>query len=407
MKKTILLIFLGLTYYASHAQSWVTKAMVPVSGIYGASGFSIGTKGYIVAGDANGNYSTTLWEYDKASNTWTTKASFPGATRIHAVAFSIGNKGYVGTGMGLVSGASLNDWWEYDQSTDTWTQKTNFMGTARRFAVGFEADGKGYVGTGWDASGLKDDFYEYDPVNNSWSAVANYPRICYSASAFTIGSKGYVCTGFDGNTLPFPNDFYEYDPALNQWTAKAPLPQTGNVAGSGRDMAFSFAIGSKGYIGTGNYVDMSFSGFPIYCQDFWEYDQPLDMWTQRASFPGGNRQWTIGFGLGDKGYAGTGECGLVYFSDFYQFPDDLTAMEELSASPEILIYSDAEEQAIQIRSARNETFTIEIYDALSHLMYNGSAKQFTSVRTSSWSTGIYFVKVSDESLNVTRKVLVY
>ena len=42
------------------------------------------------------------------------------------------------------------DFWEYDPAANAWTQKADFGGTARYCAVGFSIGSKGYIGTGWD-----------------------------------------------------------------------------------------------------------------------------------------------------------------------------------------------------------------------------------------------------------------
>lgn len=402
---TLVIISLQLNSIAQN--TWQAKASLPVSGIFGATSFSIGTKGYIVTGDENGTGSLKLWEWDQPTNTWTTKKNFPGASRIHAVGFSIGNKGYVGTGMGFATGGSLKDFWEYDQLTDTWTQRADFPGTARYFAVGFSASGKGYIGTGWDFSmALKNDFWEYDPASNTWMPKANFPLICYAASAFTIGNKGYVCTGFDGVTLPFSNDFYEFDPASNTWTAKASLPSSGGLAGSGRDMAFSFSIGNKGYIGAGNYVNPAVGFLPLYCQDFWEYDALSDTWTQRPNFPGGDRQWTIGFGIGNSGYAGTGEFTLNYFNDFWEYGPMPTQVEEIAVAPDFLIYANQAENNLAINFKKSGDRHIEAYNMLGEMIYRTrSNENSVHINTFSWSRGLYTIKASLLNIQVSKKIM--
>ena len=90
-------------------------------------------------------------------------------------------------------------------------------------------------------------------------------------------------------------DFWEYDPAANSWTQKADFGNPGDY----REFAVGFSIGSKGYIGTG-YV---FGSDPM---DFWEYDPATDTWTQKADFGGGPREFAVGFSIGSKGYIGTG-----------------------------------------------------------------------------------------------------
>ena len=50
---------------------------------------------------------------------------------------------------------------------------------------------------------------------------------------FTIGSKGYIGTGYDWQFRLY-NDFWEYDPATNAWTQKA------DFGGTARDRAVGF-----------------------------------------------------------------------------------------------------------------------------------------------------------------------
>lgn len=100
------------------------------------------------------------------ANTWTQKTSFEGGVRGGATGFSIGAKGYIGLGYDL--GGHKKDFWEYDPATDVWTQKADFSGTARYGAIGFSIGAKGYMGLGFDASPLKD-FGEYNPATNVWT----------------------------------------------------------------------------------------------------------------------------------------------------------------------------------------------------------------------------------------------
>ena len=59
--------------------------------------------------------------------------------------------------------ALFKDFWEYDPATNAWTQKADFGGTARDGAVGFSIGSKGYIGTGYDGTGSTKDFWEYTP----------------------------------------------------------------------------------------------------------------------------------------------------------------------------------------------------------------------------------------------------
>jgi len=184
-----------------------------------------------------------------------------------------------------------------------WTQKANFGGGGRAGAVGFSIGTKGYIGTGWNGSNFFSDFWEYDPSTNTWTQKADFGGAGrWDAVGFSIGNKGYVGTG--GGSC---KDFWEYDPSTNTWTRKA------DFGGAGRSGAVGFSIGTKGYVGTG------YGGNYEYFKDFWEYDPSTDTWTQKADFGGGERECAVGFSIGTKGYIGTGYCSDVYFKDFWEY----------------------------------------------------------------------------------------
>jgi N-acetylneuraminic acid mutarotase len=254
----------------------------------------------------NGGTVINSGDFQVLSGTWTSKAIFPGSTRMGAVGFSIGNKGYIGTGRDA-SNVPVKEFWEFDPATNTWSQKANFAGTARWNAVGFGIGSKGYIGTGDDGtatgSNIRNDFWEYDPATNVWTERANFGGSArMNATGFAIGTKGYIGTGITSLTLfTRVNDFWEYDPGANAWTQRA------NVGPTGRGSAKGFAIGTKGYIVGGEQS--------LERQDTWEYNPTNNTWTQRASHPTtvGNSSIrsssAVGFAIGAKGYICTGDTG--------------------------------------------------------------------------------------------------
>ncbi len=230
--------------------------------------------------------------------------------RMKAVGFSIGSKGYIGTGCRY--DVALKDFWEYDPISNTWTQKSDFGGNARINAVGFSIGTKGYIGTGSltvDNNSYTKDFWEYNPVNNIWFRKSDFLGIRRnSAVGFSIENKGYIGTGSasDGN---FKNDFWEYNPNIDTWIQKS------DFGGIPRKEAVGFSIGSKGYIGAG--------GDQISpTNDFWEYDPIINIWIKKSNFPGAPIS-AIGFGLNSKGYALTGmssfENGVSGSGNLYEF----------------------------------------------------------------------------------------
>ncbi len=238
---------------------------------------------------------------------WTQKTDFPGISRSGAVGFSIGSKGYIGTGYDGSSfpGTDMKDFWEYDPGTNTWSQKADFGGTERNDAVGFSIGSKGYIGTGYitSLSSPTKDFWEYDPNANTWIRKADFngTERC-SAVGFSIGTKGYIGTG--ASTTNYLKDFWAYDQNTNTWTRKA------DFGGTERYYAAGFAVGSKGYIGTGG---MSYNG----TNDFWEYDPGADSWVRKSDFEGTARVRAVGISIGSQGYIGTGFDGA--FADTKDF----------------------------------------------------------------------------------------
>lgn len=57
--------------------------------------------------------------------------------------------------------------------------------------------------------------------------------------------------------------------SLAGWTAISSFPSSGRLA------AFGFGIGNKGYLGTGFAIDST-------AGDFWEYDPANNHWTRKA-----------------------------------------------------------------------------------------------------------------------------
>jgi len=201
----------------------------------------------------------------------------------------------------------------------TWTQKANFGGMARYRAVGFSIGTKGYIGTGFSMSPniMYQDFWEWDSQTNVWTQKADCGGICTDtitglpdngrngAVGFSIGNKGYIGTGRN-NCSGYLKDFWEYDPSTNTWTQKA------NFGGTGRQEAEGFSIGNKGYIGIGY-------EYAAQANDFWEYDPTNDTWTQKAASAGVGRNETVGFSIGTKGYFGTGHDGTAPRKDFWEW----------------------------------------------------------------------------------------
>src|SRR6185436_15576598 len=198
---------------------------------------------------------------------------------------------------------------------DTWTQKASITG-ARDAVMSFSIGTKGYICGGYNSGTFTfyKDFWEWDLSTNVWTQKADFGGGFRSAGiGFSIGNKGYIGTGdtaFSNGGMT--KDFWEWDgdtasATYDTWTQRSSLP------GTARFVAIGFSIGSKGYIGTGN-ADQG----AIHLSDFWEWDQATDNWSQKSDFGGGLRQEAAGFSIGNKGYIGTGSHSNNN-SDFWEW----------------------------------------------------------------------------------------
>lgn len=283
---------------------------------YGAIGFSSGTKGYVGLGRNKRIpifYHNDLWEYNTVTGAWSQKANLPGEGRYGSVAFTLGTKAYVC--LGANSTTELVDTYEYDTATNQWAIKTPFPAQGRRFATAFGIGTRGYVGLGVTLGGsFTSAFYAFIPSENSgmgkWYTMPSFSSVGrHSAVGFTIGTKGYVGLGTLSSGVN-TDEFYEYNPSTGQWTTKD------DFDGGVRTGASCFvATTNKAYVGLGSDLVPA-----VMKSDCWEFDPTLGaglQWTKVFDFIGAARSYAIGFGVGTKGYVGTGITSEIDLKDFY------------------------------------------------------------------------------------------
>lgn len=257
------------------SDTWTQQPDFPGPERYGAVSFVLNNKGYIATGANDFGYLDDLWEYDPAIGSWIQKTGLPATTAQHenqrreAYTFVIGNKAYVGGGDGFVFGPNSTsniafyDLWEYDALSDSWTQKAdvpNFVG--KDFSVAGVINNKAYVGLGCnvDQTINHQDFWEYDPISDFWTAKASFPsNFTVDAAAFVLNSDLYVAGGVNLNPVSLSNQFYKYDPATDSWTQLSAF-NGGAIAG-----AFAVSTGITAYMGTG------YNASIVTRNDLWEF----------------------------------------------------------------------------------------------------------------------------------------
>jgi hypothetical protein len=195
-------------------------------------------------------------------------------------------------------------------SQNNWVIKDSVKGSPRAVCASFTLLGQGFILGGLDDFGFKRKVYSYDLTQDDWDEE---PSIGGpngdgldrgSASAFSIGNKGYICLG-QGETNPYFGDLWEFDGETGAWSQKA------DFMGSPRRQATAFAIGDFGYVGTGQDA----TGLK---KDFYKYDPTTNTWDQLNDFAGTARRQAVGFVSGDQGYLGTGDDGVLK-NDFWMY----------------------------------------------------------------------------------------
>jgi N-acetylneuraminic acid mutarotase len=229
---------------------------------------------------------------------WTTLAPFPEASEeLYGVA--AGGKLHVFGGLapgwkpkGLV--------YEYDPAKNSWTKKKAMPLASHHLALA-SMNGKVYVFGGFKLpdSGPPawvpiDNAWEYDPVADTWKALAPLPTKRGSANALQVDGKFYVIGG--GGLHPGSKETSlhparphrsvsaneMYDPATNTWTAKNPMPTARNHAAAG-------VVNNKIYI-IGGRLGAAFITRASNTDIVEEYDPAMDQWgTMKAQMPGGPR----------------------------------------------------------------------------------------------------------------------
>jgi N-acetylneuraminic acid mutarotase len=242
--------------------------------------------------------------------------------------------------------------------------------------------------------------WEYNPSTNSWLGKAPLPGVGRMyATGFAIGGKGYIGTGTAGLS-GLLSEFWQYDPVADSWLQKANFP------GGPRQEASGIAIGNFGYLGLG-------SSQGTYLFDWYQYDPTNDTWTLKAPFLGGPTEEATQFAIGTSGFIGTGYNGIasgVMKKDFWEYrPDSTTSISEISAAEaQIIMNASNASLTVNFENISGLPVNIQLFDASAKLVAEFKNAQFPLVfSTSGLTDGVYLVTANNIKSNIwSKKILV-
>ena len=276
-----LLLLFGFPFLVL-SQTWTQKSNFIGDGRHHPITFSNDSFGFVISG----SYLENAYKYDYCSDSWSQLQNIPFVGRGYSYGVAVGNTAFVGFGS-TSNGSYPTDWWQYDMSNDLWSQKTSFPGDGRQHPAMVVVNDKIFMGCGGNGNGNLGDWWEYDIPSDTWTEKTGFPaNNRHHPYYFGIGNYAYV--GFGHGSFAGPgsnpsassyiyNDFFRYDPSNDSWLQLSNFPSEARVAGT------QFSYNGKGYVLSGDGDDHG----PLSSGEMWEYNPLNDSWIQLPSHPGG------------------------------------------------------------------------------------------------------------------------
>jgi N-acetylneuraminic acid mutarotase len=216
---------------------------------------------YVLTGDNNIG-EITIWRYDEPNDDWivVTSASTGGNPICYSNAFfSVIDKLYVHASQ------NVDNFRSYDPATDTWEILVDADAYGECITFGFSIGDKGYLlfSAQEVADVLREELWEYDPSNETWTQRPDYPGYTdetfdYPETMFVIDNMAYV------GMTSLESGFHRFDQAQNTW-------ETIQQCGYRGSKAAGFVIDGLGYVAGGSALDPG-SGGNILVNDVWRLD---------------------------------------------------------------------------------------------------------------------------------------
>lgn len=218
--------------YEAATDTWMQIPDYPGGVREGADAFTIGERLFVAFGTPFIQFTTDMYEFIPATQSWEQKPSVPGLGFGYSHGFVVGDTYYIGPEN------STGQVFAFNANTETWSTVAPFPGQDRRAQCAFSANGKGYLGMGaFVLGGSLGDWWEYDPVADTWTQVASISPLSAQSTATAVNDIGYVY-----NVGQNQKNLFAYDAPTDQWLFQSSLPTDRIANGT------LFTIGTQGYL---------------------------------------------------------------------------------------------------------------------------------------------------------------
>ena len=243
---------------------------------------SVNDAGDIFVGEFGSGQITALRLTDLGC--WTTLSNLP-LPVLDAASAELNGLLYGATGK-TATGYS-NDTFAYDPVTDSWVALADKPGVGVENAAGTSHGGYFYVfgGSTAPASGVVSDSYRYDPATDQWQTIAPMPTARGGIRAEVVGDKIYVIGGMDDNGTSL-SVVEIYDPATGQWSTTNSMQQVRDNPGSAVHNGQIYVFGGRERIGS-TVIEANLSSAEV-------FDPSTGTWSFIANMPTGRRTMVVG-----------------------------------------------------------------------------------------------------------------
>lgn len=409
---------------------WEQKASMPtqVSGKYVRDGGALVSTGGILYA-FRGYRSNEYYKYLLNTNLWVLMESIPfgwnpGATpptinrkRVDqggALCFDGGNIIYA------TKGGGTTEFWAYNITQNSWCPKP-FVPSERGLRGGTAltyCNEKVYLLAGEQSKDAQFNFFEYDPMEDTWRILNSIPLIP-DQTTFRDGScivqLNDIIYALKGGGKH--NYFWAYDVATNAWVQKESIPliHPHNQTGDDADLLISVDRVRKTKVKDGG--AMTTDGNVIYAikgggaQDFWKYTPSTNHWTPLETIPRLHNRSVPKAGAG-LSYTN----GMVWLlkgnntSEFWKYTpllniksqisniNTVTAEANLKVCPTIDIIPNPFTKLARIR------YTVPVAGKVSIKLYNASGRLIKTLVNGHQKAGSYALEIRNWSLDIPHGV---